>query len=76
MSNELTLEIMQEAIDKLPKEKYPKRMKIGYRDYRRFREACDALSIFPELRENVTLSLGMEIVPSLDMNDGQYEMEF
>lgn len=76
MSNELTLEIIQEAIDKLPKAKYPKRMKVSHYDYRRFREACDALGIFPELRKDVSLGFGMEIVPSLDMGDGQYEMEF
>lgn len=76
MSSELTLEIIQGAIDKLPKEKYPKRMKVSYRDYRRFREACDGLGILPELRENVSPGFGMEIVPSLDMIDGQYGMEF
>jgi len=74
--NELTLEIIQEAIDKLPKAKYPKRMKVNHYDYRRLREACDLFGILPELRENVTLSFGIEIVPSLDMGDGQYEMEF
>ena len=75
MSNELTLEIIQEAIDKLPKEKYPKRMKISHQDYRRFRQTCDGLEILPELRKNVSPGFGMEIVPSLDVADGQYEME-
>ena len=76
MSNELTLEILQEAVDKLPKAKYPKRMKISYQDYRRFRQACDALGIFPELKKNISPGFRMEIVPSLDMSDGHYEMEF
>jgi hypothetical protein len=76
MSNELTLGIIQEAIDKLPPKRYPKRMKVSYQDYRKFREVCDALGILPELRENVSLGFGMEIIPSLDMSDGQWEMEF
>jgi hypothetical protein len=76
MANELTLEIIQQAIDKLPKEKYPKRMWISYQDYRRFHESCLALGILPELRENVTLSFDIEIHRSSVLGEGQYIMEF
>lgn len=72
----LTLERLQEAIANLPKRKYPKRMKISYSDYRQLREACDCFGILPELSKNVSLGFGMEIVPSLEIADGTYEMEF
>ena len=69
MSEELTLEILDEMIGKLPPRSYPKRMRISYGDYCRLREACDYLGILPELKHNVSLGFGMEIVPDIDIED-------
>ena len=51
---ELTLEILNEAISKLPPTPHPRRIRISYGDYRRLREASDFFKIFPE-QEGVIL---------------------
>ena len=76
MSNELTLEILKEALNKLPPRPYPKRMYISQGDYRRMREACDYFGIFPELRPNVSPGFGMQIVPSSTLKDNEYIFDY
>lgn len=76
MSDELTLEILDEAIKLLPKRPFPKRMWVSSGDYRRLREGCDFLGILPELRENVSPGFGMEIRPSSLLLNGSYLMEY
>ena len=76
MSEELTLEILEEAISKLPPVRYPKRMRISYGDYRRLREACDYFGILPELKHNVSPGFGMEIVPDISIEDKNYEIDW
>ena len=74
--NELTLEILEEALSKLPPITYPKRMRVSYGDYRRMREACDIFGVLPELRENVSLGFGMEIVPDTSIEDNHYVFDY
>ena len=76
MRNELTLEILEEAISKLPPISYPKRMRVSYGDYRRLREGCDFFGILPELRENVSPGFGMDIVPDIGVADGSFEFDY
>lgn len=76
MSNELTLEILEEAIDKIPKRRYPKRMRINPKDYRKLRWACDHFGILPEIKHNVSPGFGMEIVPDPEIREGCYELEY
>ena len=76
MNDELTFDLIAEAIKKLPQEKIPKRMKISYQDYQRLREACDYLKILPESSKGVTPGFSMDIIPSTDLGPGQYLMEF
>ncbi len=76
MTDELTLEILERVISQIRPLLHPKRMKVSYGDYRRMREACDSLGILPEIKTNVSPGFGMEIVPSLDIKDNQWEFEF
>lgn len=76
MGEELTLEILEEAMSKLPPITYPKRMRISYYDYRWFRAACDFFGILPEKTESVSPGFGMDIVPDIDVHDGHYEVDW
>ena len=77
MGQELTLEILDEAISKLPPITYPKRIRISYGDYHRLREACNALEIFPEQRGGYTLGFcGEWIMPDADIADNHYEVDW
>ena len=76
MSGELTLEIMEEVISKLPPLSYPRCMRISYGDYRRFRGACDFWGIFPELKQNVSPGFGMTIAPDINIEDNYYEIDW
>ena len=76
MNRELTLDILDEAIRQLPPISYPKRIRISYGDYHRFREACDHFGILPELKENVSLGFGMPIIPDNQVSDGEYEYDW
>ena len=76
MSRELTLEILEEAISKLPPITYPKRIRISHGDYCRLREACDYFGMPPELKQNVSLGFGMEIVPDINIKDNHYEVDW
>jgi len=76
MAGELTLDTLDEVIKQLPPTRYPKRMRISYGDYRRLREACDHFGILPELKENVSLGFGMQIVPDVEIRDGEYEWDW
>ena len=76
-SDELTLEILDEAIRKLPPISYPKRIRVSYGDYRRLREACDIFKIFPEQPEGFTLGFfGEMIIPDVDIKDNHYELDW
>lgn len=76
MSDELTLDLIDEAIKRLPQEKRPQRMRISFEDYQRLRLSCDGLEILPESSKGVTPGFLMEIIPAGDLSRGQYEIEF
>lgn len=77
MIEELTLEILQEAISRLPPVTYPKRIRVSYGDYRRLREACEIFKIFPERPDGYTLGFcGEWIMPDVDMADNHYEVDW
>ena len=77
MGEELTLEILEEAIGKLPPVTYPKRIRISYGDYRRMREACDIFKVFPEQKGGYTLGfLGEWIMPDINVEDNYYEIDW
>lgn len=74
---ELTLEILDEAISKLPKERYPKRLRINPSDYSKFRESCDAFHIFPiDPKQTFTFCMGMKIVPDVSLKEYEYKFDF
>jgi len=74
---ELTIEILEEAISKLPPVTYPKRIRVSYGDYQRLREACDILKICPEQPKCYTLGFcGEWIVPDIDIKDNHYEVDW
>ena len=74
---ELTLEILEEAISKLPQVSYPKQIRVSYRDYRRMRETCDILKILPEQSTGFTYGfMGEKIIPDIDVADNNYEIDY
>ncbi len=77
MAEELTLEILEEAISKLPPITYPKYIRISYGDYQRLREACDVFKIFPEQVGGYTLGFcGEWIMPDAYIKDNHYEIDW
>lgn len=77
MKNELTLEILEEAISQLPSITYPRRIRISYGDYRRLREAYEIFKIFPEQPNGYTLGFCSEIImPDIDVADNHYELDW
>jgi len=80
MSNkgdELTLEILEEAMKQLPPTTYPKKIRVSYGDYNRLREACEFLGICPEQKGGYTLGFcGEWIVPDADIADNHYEVDW
>ncbi len=77
MKDELTLEILDEAIGQLPPITYPRQIRISYGDYQRMREACDMLEIFLEQTDGVSLGmLGERIVSDKNIADNHYEVDF
>ncbi len=77
MGDELTLEILEEAMSKLPPITYPKRMRISYGDYHRLREACDIYKICPEQPEGFTFGFcGEWIMPDVNIADNHYEFDW
>ena len=73
----LTLEILEEAISKLPPVSYPKRVRVSYGDYRRLREACAAFKICPEQPEGYTLGFcGEMIIADVEIADNHYEVDW
>lgn len=77
MSEELTFEILDEAIKQLPPITYPKQIRVSYRDYRLFREACDFCGIFPvESKSPLGTLAGTFILPDAEVPDDFYEIDF
>ena len=77
MTEELTLEMLEEAISKLPPITYPKRIRISYGDYRRLREACAVFKICPEQPSGGTFGFcGELIVPDAYIADNHYEVDW
>ena len=77
MMEELTLEILDEAIKQLPPVTYPKCIRVSYGDYRRLREACDVFKIFPEQPGRFTLGFcGEWIMPDVNVADNHYEVDW
>ena len=76
----LTLEILREAIDQLPKATFPKRIRISNTDYREFRMACDFFGIFPESYPEsspfIATKAGALIVPDSTVKDKRYEIDW
>ena len=80
MADELTLEIIDEAIKKTKHlHPYPtiKRIRISYGDYRRLREASDFFKICPEQLGGYTLGFcGEWIMPDINVADNHYEIDW
>ena len=77
MGEELTLEILEEAISQFPPVSYPKHVRISYGDYRRLREACKVFQICPEQPEGYTLGFcGEWIMPDIDIADNHYAVDW
>ena len=77
MADELTLEILEEAISKLPPVTYPKQIRISYGDYRKLREASDVFKIFPEQKGGYTYGFcGERIIPDINVKDNCYEIDW
>ncbi len=74
---ELTLEILEEAMSKLPPVSYPKRIRISYGDYRKLREACGVFKFPPEQSPGYTLGFcGEWIIPDVNVADNHYEVDW
>ena len=77
MTDELTLGILEEALEQLPLITYAKQMRISYGDYRRLREACDVFQIFPEQLGGYTLGFcGEWIIPDVSIQDNHYKVDW
>ena len=73
---ELTLEILEEAIKQLPPLPRIKHIRISYGDYRKLRDACKVFNICPE-KQGYTLGfLGEHIMPDIKVQDNHYEIDW
>ncbi len=77
MPEELTLEILEDAMGQLPLTTYPKRIRISCGDYRRLKEACEVFKICPEQPDGYTLGFcGEWIMPDVNVGDNYYEVDW
>ena len=74
---ELTLEMLEEAINQLPLITYPKQVRISYNDYVKMRHSCDILKMSPEQPQGYTLGcLGERIIPDISILDNHFEVDW